>query len=190
MCHVDRADQVDLEHTLPVGRLELPEREAELARAGADGEDDVVAPAEAVRDLLGRAADRGESVTSATRPMSDHWREQWRRRRSRTLGSRSTAATWAASAANARAIAAPIPRAAPKTTTTLPARPRSTIIRPRKSVIPFTCALAARLLVAPADVDHPVARRALGILGLIALPGLADLLGGQSLAGAGLPCLA
>ena len=59
MCHVHRADQVDFQHGLPVGRLELPERKAELARADADGEDDVVALTEAVRDFLGCLANRG-----------------------------------------------------------------------------------------------------------------------------------
>ena len=45
-------------------------------------------------------------------------------------------------------------------------------------------ALAARLLVAPADVDHSIAGRGLGIVGLGTLAGLADLLGLQALAAA------
>ena len=46
MRHVHRADQVHSQHALPVGRLQVPEREAELARADAHGEDDVVQAAE------------------------------------------------------------------------------------------------------------------------------------------------
>ena len=102
--------------------------------------------------------------------------------RLRTLGSRSTAATRDRSAANARAIAAPIPRAAPKTATTLPARPRSTPIASWKKNGRWTFgwlaasfavrqpslfgALTAGLLIAAANIDHPVAARPLGILRL------------------------
>ena len=114
--------QVDLEHPLPVGRIEFPEREAELARAGPDGEDDVVAPAEPARDLLGRAADRGvvghvghQSQRGLRKPgqveharIAIDGRDLGRLGRERPRDRRAD------------------PRAAPKTTTTLPARPRST----------------------------------------------------------------
>ena len=39
---VDRAEQVHAEHAVPVGRLQVPERKAEFARAHADGIDDVL----------------------------------------------------------------------------------------------------------------------------------------------------
>ena len=52
MCHIHRADQVNLQHRLPVDRIELPEREAELPRADADGEYNVVALTEAVLHFL------------------------------------------------------------------------------------------------------------------------------------------
>ena len=125
MRHIDRADQVDLQDGLPVGRLELPERKAKLARSDADGEDDVVTPAESLLDFQGRLAHgrvvghvgrQGQTTAGARRP--GHGRS----------GSRSMAATRAPSATKARAIAAPIPRAAPKTTTTFVASPRSTLV--------------------------------------------------------------
>jgi hypothetical protein len=55
MPDVRRADQVDPEHAIPRRRVDLPEREAELARADPRCEDDVVARA----DGLGRPGDRG-----------------------------------------------------------------------------------------------------------------------------------
>ncbi len=57
--HVHGTQEVDAEHGLPVGRFQVPEREAELARAHAHGEDDVVAAAEVGPHGLGRAANRG-----------------------------------------------------------------------------------------------------------------------------------
>ncbi len=60
MRHVDRADQVDPDHPVPVGRIESPKRETVLPRACPDGEDHVVAPAEVGGDLIGRPADRRE----------------------------------------------------------------------------------------------------------------------------------
>src|ERR1017187_2805778 len=73
---------------------------------------------------------------------------------------RSRTATRAFSAAKARAMAAPIPRAAPKTATTLPERPNSIALTP--SSFPG-CALAPGLLVAAADVDHAVTDRRISI---------------------------
>jgi hypothetical protein len=43
---------------------------------------------------------------------------------------------------------------------------------------PLLALLAAGLLVAAADLDHPVTGRCLGVLGLGTFPGLAELLGG------------
>src|SRR5262249_31289923 len=47
--------------------------------------------------------------------------------------------------------------------------------------------LPSRLLVAPADVDHPIAIRRLRRAGAGTLLGLADLLGGQLVSRSGLP---
>ena len=42
MRYVDRANQVDFQHVIPVGRLELPERESEFAGTDANREDDMI----------------------------------------------------------------------------------------------------------------------------------------------------
>ena len=63
--------------------------------------------------------------------------------------------------------------------------PRSDLLGNR--VIRSLGALAAGLLVATADVDHPVASGCLRVFRLAAFPGLAELLGGQSGRRNGLP---
>ena len=75
------ADEVDPEDAVPVARLEVPEREAELARADPRGEDDVIAPAEIAADLLGDAADRRRSRSRRRRR-----RKPWPARSRRSLG--------------------------------------------------------------------------------------------------------
>ena len=176
MRHVHRADQVDFQYRLPVGRLELPERKAELARAGADGENDMVALTEALLDFLSRLANRGvlgHVSRKAERPRE--WADQIMDARI-AINGRDMSTLGRKRFRDRRADS--------------PRRPKDhhhvlgqTEIHngsPRKSMCRSFGALAAGLLVAPADVDHPVANRSFGILGLVVLLGLANLLGGES----------
>src|ERR1035441_8045135 len=58
MRHVDRAQEVDLQYRLPVGRLEFPEWKPELPGTGANRIDHVVARAQSARNFLGRELNR------------------------------------------------------------------------------------------------------------------------------------
>ena len=60
MGDVDRTDHVDAQHAVPVGRRQVPEREAELARADADREDNMIDPAKGDGRLGGGPAHRLE----------------------------------------------------------------------------------------------------------------------------------
>ena len=60
------ADHVHPQHPRPVGRRQVPEREAELARADGHGEDDVIDPPERRLRLGGARLIAAKSVTSPT----------------------------------------------------------------------------------------------------------------------------